>query len=123
MFAQPQGGDGSHAVHVIRRGDGDGIDGLAHLIEHFAPVAIELGVIGAIVLRGPILQRLVFPIQRVRVDVAQGDNIAPQTEGAVGVAVALSTHPDAGNVDAIVGALCAQEVGRAECCCAGQHRG
>ena len=123
MFAQAHGGDGSRAMHVIRRRDGNGVDRFAHLIEHFAPVAIKLGVVGPTLLRGAVQQRLVFPIQRIGIDVAECDDVAAKSESAVGIAVTLSSHADAGDVDALVRALPTQEVRRADGCCAGEERG
>ena len=78
-------------VRVIGRADGDRVDPIAELVEHFA-------VIGKCVLDLLFLQHAV---ERVLVDVAQRENLAEL--GCVShVAVALAAHADAADLNLFV---------------------
>src|SRR6185436_4756879 len=75
-----------------------------------APILEQLGVVGAVLLGRPILQSPVLSIQGVRIHVAERHDVAPQLESAVRIAAAFSAHTDAGDVDALIGALCSQKI-------------
>ncbi len=91
------GGDG---VGVIGRGDGDGVDLLAHLVEHLAEVGelSGLGVLGG------------FGVEALLVDVADGDEVGV-LGGLLAVAVAFAADADAGEVDPLVGGFAGKFVG------------
>src|SRR5262249_50211439 len=86
--------DGHHAgrgVRVVGSGDGDGVDGLAHLVEQLAEVG-ELRRLG---------EGLGHGIEPALVDVADGDDIA-DVAGVLGVALALAADADAGDVQLVL---------------------
>ena len=92
VLAHLHGHDRGRGVRVVGRADGDGVDLLAHLREHLAEVVVLLGVGEA--------RRL--GVQRVVVDVAEGDDVAVLA-GLAAVAAALAADADAGDVDLPVG--------------------
>jgi hypothetical protein len=94
MFAHPHRHGAGHGVRVVGRADRDGIDALAHLVEHLAIIVVPLGI-------GIFLGRLV---EGLVVDVADGDHVA-RLAGVARVALALASHADAGEVDLFVGRL------------------
>ncbi len=93
-------------VRVVRRADGDGVDLLAHLVEHLAVVEVRFRVV--LSLPRPRLDLFgvaqVFQgvVEMVLVDVADGDNVA-EFAGLGNVAVALAADADAGNADGFIG--------------------
>src|SRR5436309_7311685 len=97
---------------MVGSGHGDSVNGLAGLVEELSKVLVKFGVVSAVFLRGTGLQCAMLAVQRVGIDVAKSDDVAAQAVGTVGVSAALSAYADAGDVDAAVEVLPAQERGR-----------
>src|SRR3954471_11733830 len=104
MFAEAHRSDGGGAMHVVGRRNRDGVNGFAHFIEHFTPIAIKLRVVGATSFFGHSLERLVLAIQSIRVDVADRDDVASSGKCVRGVAITFSANSDAGDADAVISA-------------------
>ncbi len=88
VLAHPHGHRPGGGVGVVGRADGDGVDLVAHLLEHLAVVDVLLGV-------GELGRHLV---ELGLVDVAEGDDLAVLA-GVVGVALPLAADADAGEPD------------------------
>ena len=87
-------GDG---VKMIRRGDGHGVDALAHLVEHDAEIPVKF--------RLRIFLDLFRAIHAVHV--AQGDDVF--AAATIRVDHALAPRADGGNVQLAVQIACAQQ--------------
>ena len=122
MFAHLEGRHGGQTVHMIWRGDRHRVNRFAHLLEHLAPIAISLGVVGAALFGGAVLELGIFLVECVRIDIAQGDDVAAESKHAGRIAVPFSADANAGDVDALVGPLPAQEVRSAHHRRAGEKR-
>jgi hypothetical protein len=86
-----------HAVHVVGRGDDDGVDVVGFLVQHLAEVAVFRRVGEALVGGG----------RAAVVDVAQGDDILGRRRSAQ-ICRALAARADGGEVQFLIGRLVAQ---------------
>ncbi len=96
MFTQGHGADGREAVVMVGRGNGDGINVLAHRVEHLAVILELPGVHGFI---GKLFG---FFVERGLIHVADGDDVGAASGGFAAVAVTFSTDADAGDVDPVI---------------------
>lgn len=91
MFAQPHRADRGAAVVMVRSRNRNGVDILVYFFEHLPVVAKQFGI-------GELLS---FLVQRVLIDIAQGDDIAVLAGGGA-IAVAFAADADARHVDSFV---------------------
>ena len=89
--------EGCHAMIMVRRGNGHRVNILANFVQHLAVILILLEL-------GELLGELLgLRSERVGVHVTDGNNVPATMGGVAAVAVPLSVHADAGDVDAVVG--------------------
>ena len=110
VLAHLHGHETGDRVDMIRGGDDDRIDLLAHFFEHLAEISIGLRagkgfLVGLGVGRGP-------RVQSVLIHVAKGDDVASELGRLIGVTAAFAAGPDDGDVEARVEILPAEERGR-----------
>src|SRR6185503_17793795 len=107
VLAELHRGACDDAVAVVGGGDGDGVDLVAHLVEHFAKIFEGFGV-------GVLLGR---ELEVVGIDVAQGDDLAAGLGRVFNVGGALAGAADGGDADLLVGAgdLGGDDVGEGDC--------
>jgi hypothetical protein len=97
VFAHLHRPDGRDAMLVVGGGNGDRVNVLADFVEQLAVVAVLLEL-------GELLRELLgFRAQRIRVHIANGNDIAAALVGVTAVAVAFAADANAGDVDAVIG--------------------
>ena len=99
MLAHGHGGNGGHAVAVVRGGDRDSVDLVLHLLKELPKVLI--------LFRLGELPGLSF--EHVAIDVAEGHDLPALPGGVVGVAAALASDPDTGHANLGVQVLSAHD--------------
>ena len=89
MLTHLHGSDGGDGVHMVRGRHRDGVNGLAHLVQHLA-VVLECGSSGIFFATSP---------KCVQIHVAQCDNVATATRVVIRVTAALAACADGSDID------------------------